>query len=562
MKKIVAVLLSLICFNALAQETFLPRNINHTAKNNMIPALSMDGKSMIFLTDYTNSGGFELVRSEYIRGRWGDPIEVISIKPQKTNNIGGYSLSADGKTIWFSTNRPDGLGAFDIWYLNLNPGGWSGSRNPGKPLNSKANEGNPSISPDGEQLYFMRCQNMSKNSANNCKLYVSDKNKGRGLPWKEPTILPDNVNLGDVRSPRILGDNKTLIFSSDRLGGKGGFDLWSTTKTNDGWSDPINLSFANTAEDDEYISLSLRSDRAYYTRINDRGYRAIVEAKVPEKFRPQNTIMLLGNVASEEGEPLVVDIRVNNYETGKLDSFVKSLAKDGSFTAVLPEGIDYEVSIVDRSGKRVFESFIYRAANLRTSKREYPKIVLKDFAKNLVFELRAIDFIPNEALYTPQSSYELLRLLRLLKQNPLLGIDVEVYLKEYLQDSIPSDYLTELRIDSIVHYEQAIMVDTMNNTEIDSLLLEVNKDLNQTYTDTITAENYLVRMNIPDSIAVTTIKNIFHNDRTEKQAQAIKDFFLSKQIDEARVSAKGMKDTQPPFLWREGQEFMVVVRVR
>ncbi|MCF6359953.1 MAG: hypothetical protein L3J29_04245 [Cyclobacteriaceae bacterium] len=547
MNRIILLVLIIIPTTLLAQEEFLPRNVNHTSKNNIVPAISGNGKMMIYLTDYSNSGEMVMEMTHFKSGRWDDPKEISALNPMRLNNTGGYFLDNTGEAIWFSSRKPDGLGGYDIWVTKKGTSSWGRARNPGKPLNTNMDEGDPSISPDNQKVYFMRCNRISSESAKGCQIYVSVKNKGRGPAWKEAVKLPDYLNQGNTLSPRILSDNKTLVFSSDRSGGKGGLDLWMSTLEAGEWSQAMNVEFANTVGDDRYLSMSLRTDFAYLTRKNDKGFNGIIKAKVPEKFRPQDVIMMMGKVVDDQGTPHSLDIRINNYNSGKLVSRVISEKESGNFVAILTEGSTFEITYEDRSGKLAFKTEIINVEELRSSRREYPKIELVTVKTGAHFNVGGIVFDTLSSTITASSNFEVLRLARLIKQHRDLKFKIEIYQENYHEDSIQLHWLTETKYDSIKVMLPAIDVDSMNNTQKDSLLIEMNDSLGTTtMLDTLIANEYQARMSGIDSIETWEKVPIYHNDRTPHYGKTLMEHLKTKGVTEevTTIRALGLIPTE------------------
>ncbi len=524
-----------------AQDEFLSRNVNHASKNNKIPAISGDGKSMIYLTDYSNTGELVLEITNYKGGSWQVSKEITALDPMRLNNMGGYYLDNTGEAIWFSSRKADGLGGYDIWFTKKGSAGWGRARNPGKPLNTTMDEGDPSISPDKQLVYFMRCSRISANNAKGCQIYVSEKNKGRGFPWKEAKKLPAHLNLGNTLSPRILSDNKTLIFSSDRPGGKGGLDLWMSTKEGQEWTEPINLDFANTAGDDRYMSMSLRTDIAYITKENETGYKSIVKTKVPEKYRPQDVIMMMGKVVNEQDEPKSVDIRINNRTKSRLEARVISEKETGSFVAVLTEGSTFDITYEDRSGNLAFQTEIIHVEELRSSRRQYPKVELQTVKSGAEFNIGGVELDTLSSTITAASNFELLRLARLIKQHRELKFTIDLYQQNYQEDSIKYDWLTEVRYDSILVMLPAIEVDSMDNTEKDSLLVVINDTLGTTMLhDTIIVNEYQARMSGIDSIESWQKTPVYHNNRTALYAQTLHQQLTIKGLTEEQFQLNAL----------------------
>ena len=546
MTRFLILFLLILPASLLAQEEFLPRNVNHTSKNNILPSISGDGKSMIYLTNYSNSGELVLELTHYKVGKWQDPKEVSALDPMRLNNTGGYFLDNTGEAIWFSSRKPDGLGGYDIWVTKKGSSGWGRARNPGKPLNTNLDEGDPSISPDKQMVYFMRCSRISTDVAKGCNIYVSERNKGRGQPWKEAKKLPDHLNIGNTVSPRILSDNKTLIFSSDRPGGKGGLDLWISTKeaglpdVKGGWSDPVNIDFANTDGDDRYMSMSLRTDFAYITRENSAGFNGLVKIKVPEEFRPRDVIMMMGKVVDEQGSPQSIDIRINNQSKSRLEARVVSEKGTGDFVAVLTEGSSFEITFEDRSGKLAFQTQIIDVEELVSSRRQYPRVVMITVISGAVFNIGGVAFDTLSNTITASSNFELLRLSRLIKQHRDLKFNIDIYQQSYQEDSLQYSWLTEVRYDSIMVKLPAIKIDSMDNYEKDSLLMVINDTLGTTLVDTTIVNEYQARMSGIDSIETWRKTPVYHNNRTPLYAETLRHHLITKGVTEEQFQLNAL----------------------
>ena len=475
MKNILWILLVFWGYKSLGQSArLLPRNINNVTHNQVYPAVSGDGKVMFFMTDYSDDGAFAMVTSKYRAGKWQNPEDAQVIGSSKVNNWGGYSLNYDGTRIYFSSRRSEGIGKFDIWYSSLVEGEWSRPKNIGQPINTSGNEGNPSVSPDGQRLYFMKCEKMSTDNLGGCKLYYSEQGP-RG--WQAAVELPDYLNIGNSTSPRILPDNKTLVFASDRPGGKGGIDIWMTKRTGDHWSEPVNIEAVNTPEDDLFLSATMRSI-AYITTTTDKGKKAIAELRLPAEFRLENMIIRQGLIKDEEGNNLAADVRAFNLNEQTYEVRMRTSTATGGYIMILPGGAKYDVSYNEIRLNKLYHSELVDATDLSAPRREYPNFTLFDLRAGLTFPLNVFGFKEFTSEVDENSSLELARLTRLLKQYPELNIEINAYQKIYIEDSFPAtEDLTELRVDTLVAYESAIRVDTMASEQKDSLSMEINNAL-------------------------------------------------------------------------------------
>lgn len=110
----------------------------------------------------------------------------------------------------------------------------------GEPINSSNNEGTVSFAPDYSEVYFTRCFGPKREDAY-CKLMVSENNGGN--EWTIPRVLnfvEDGVNYGH---PSISQDGQELYFASNHPDGWGGYDIWMSKRQEDGtWGTPDLLS--------------------------------------------------------------------------------------------------------------------------------------------------------------------------------------------------------------------------------------------------------------------------------------------------------------------------------
>ena len=187
--------------------------VNLSNRFNSIIGLSNDGERMLLYRDdkYGNGNIFE---SNLNGQEWSTP--VCLPKPINSKHIEtSASISPDGKTIYFVSNRPGGQGSLDIWYCTLNKQGeWGEAMNLGGLVNTPEKEEGVFIHPDG----------------------------------------------------------KTLYFSSKGHGGEGGYDILYTQLENGKWTKPQNLGKAvNSPDDDVYFVMEANGKVGYYSSIREDG---------------------------------------------------------------------------------------------------------------------------------------------------------------------------------------------------------------------------------------------------------------------------------------------------
>jgi Tol biopolymer transport system component len=173
---------------------------------------------------------------------------------------GGVSLSADGLTLFFESDRPDHE-SWDLFmaYRETLAANWSEPVNLGPAVNrSDRRERDACISSDGLALYFSRG---SDSEGIDFDLYVTIRETTDG-EWCTAVSLGETVNSpGKDGYPCISDDGLSLYFTSNRAGGEGRQDLYVTTRLtkNDAWSVPVNLGpTVNSPVDD--FGPSLTSD--------------------------------------------------------------------------------------------------------------------------------------------------------------------------------------------------------------------------------------------------------------------------------------------------------------
>lgn len=495
----------IVCFVLLSQIVFaqakirrLPNSINNPAINVFAPFISLDGSAILFTSDYADDGTL-VYYSQREGGDWKQPVELPKHLNTRLNFLKGYALSPDGKTLYITSAKSGGVGGYDIWSSDLTGNTWSPIKNLFLPINTKGNEGCPAFTPDGNTLYFMRCEKMDMQKADNCKIFMAKKKPGTDQ-WNEPVELPANINTGNSQTPRIAADNETLIYSSDKNGnGKKDMDLYITKFANGVWSDPLPIDVVNTDKDDQYISLQANG-RYLLKEAPGKFKTEIQEFLLPDNLRPHGVMKVEGTVTDVTGKPTAAYISVFDLFNNKRILSSRPEA-DGSFFFYLLEGKGYEVSIDHELGSYTYFSKQYDLMHNDVLRNDKINVVLKPVAAGDELDLAGLHFLPHSLELDNNAESELRRLTRLMKNTPL-NFELQVLLSGYVEDSVrSSDDLTEVIIDST------------------NVVLQKVDSLGQLSTQ--------------DSIVV---KTRYHNDRTQKQASVIVDKLIASGIESGRLT--------------------------
>ncbi len=268
---------------------FKPINVGpgiNTEHGEYFPAISADGKQFMFTRaiprkDIVGAFNEDFYMSYREKNTWQQAFPLTDINSY--GNEGAPTLSADGNIMFFASCSDEfgdyggqdrkGYGSCDIFYSQKINGRWSKPRNGGSLINSKNWETQPSFSSDGKTLYFIKGYTGRGPSAKDVDIYMSEI--GDDGKFKQPIKLNSNVNsAGEEESVFIHPDNMTLYFASNGHPGLGGTDLFmSKRQANGDWGPAVNLGYPiNTAKDENSLLVDPAGNLAYFASSREGGY--------------------------------------------------------------------------------------------------------------------------------------------------------------------------------------------------------------------------------------------------------------------------------------------------
>jgi len=188
---------------------FKPVNLGpeiNSANDEYLPVSTADEGMLIFTRKILNNEDF--YKSAKFKGQWTKASYLSKQINTAEFNEGAQSISQDGKYLFFTgCNRPDGMGRCDIYVTQKKGDDWSKPFNLSAPINSSGWESQPSISADGHTLYFVSNRKGGYGGYDIWKCRVTEKG------WSEPENLGPKVNTAyDEQSPFIHPDDSTLYF--------------------------------------------------------------------------------------------------------------------------------------------------------------------------------------------------------------------------------------------------------------------------------------------------------------------------------------------------------------
>jgi len=236
------------------------------------PLVSSDGNTMIFTSNRPDQASqqsglpsFEdIYISKRVDGQWTKP-EKISPNINIRFNDAAASLSPDGKTLILYYEY--GLG--DIYVSKLNGSEWSTPVELNQNINTPGFwEASGYLTADGKKLYFTSNR---PGGVGNLDIYVSEMEETGD--WGKATNLGPVINTkGREDSPSVDKDGKTLYFSSDGHPTMGGTDIFKSEFKDGKWQKPVNMGHPiNSVEDDSFFAVTEDRKRAYFSTLREEG---------------------------------------------------------------------------------------------------------------------------------------------------------------------------------------------------------------------------------------------------------------------------------------------------
>lgn len=355
--------------------------------------ISADGKTMFFARDGHSEGQYEknkksnikvgqqgLYKATKVNGQWTQ-IEALPFN-STSYSVTNPSLSQDGKTLYFASNMPGGLGESDIWKVSVEANGY------GKPQN-----------------------------------------------------LGANVNTADKENFPFIADDNTLYFASVGRQGFGGFDVFksnvNTSEQAQNLGKPV-----NSEKDDFAFSFNKKANAGYFSS-NRKGSDAIysaspickAEAVIVAINSKTNAVLPNATVAILDSKGNVIATKQTNSD-GKASYEVE--CNVGYGLQVLAQNFEKATAAVKpvSSGETIVEVTLVPTEVIITDTEVILNPVYFEYDKSNI---------------TAQGAIELDKLVRVMKQNPLMVI----FVKSHTDSKGSATYnlnLSERRAQSTVQY--------------------------------------------------------------------------------------------------------------
>jgi outer membrane protein OmpA-like peptidoglycan-associated protein/tetratricopeptide (TPR) repeat protein len=455
-------------------------SINSTGQE-YLPSLTADQERLVFTARVGNQEDFYYSYKKDSVWQARQPLENINT-PQ---NEGAQCISVDGRLLVFTRCDPRaGMGGCDLYFSAYKYGQWSDPEKIKGAVNSSAWDAQPSLSADGKTLYFAsdRPGGFGKRD-----IWMSRQNKNG--EWKKPVNLGETINTNaNDQCPFIHADNQTLYFCSEGLPGMGGIDLYFAQKdSSGGWAKPQNIGFPiNTTANEGTLTVSIDGKTAYYASDKDPDNSMpasmatqkpssslnidIFSFKLHAAARPNPVTYVKAKVVNaRSNRGLEASAEIIDLKTGKTVATTQADEK-GSFLLCLPSGKDYAMHVSKE--KYLFHSENFSLADptsieepfiITISLQPVPKPTASiETPKEKAIVLKNVFFESGSADLKSTSTVELDRLIKLLTDNTSLNIQINGH-TDNVGEETTNLSLSENRAKSVYNYlvKKGISIDRL-----------------------------------------------------------------------------------------------------
>jgi outer membrane protein OmpA-like peptidoglycan-associated protein len=347
----------------------LGENINVPGRNNSNIAISPDGQRLLLYRDDARGNGD--IFESYSEGKdWTIPKSIAEVINTEFHESSA-SISSDGRTIYFVSDRKGGKGGRDIWQVSINSlGKWGKPMNLGRVINT----------PEDEEAVF------------------------------------------------IHPDGKTLYFSSKGHKSMGGYDIFKSEFDGENWGKPENMGEPiNTAEDDLFFVIAASGKIAYYSSNRGGESKNIYEIKFTpiskEKPKAPQVMILKGVVKDmDSNAPIAASLQISDNNTDTVLASLTSNAASGKYLVAIPAGKSFDITV--NAPGYLFHTEKIVLSDTATYQEYTKDILLKKIETGTKMVLKNINFETNKTILTPESKYEINKLVKILEQSNSLEIEI------------------------------------------------------------------------------------------------------------------------------------------
>jgi outer membrane protein OmpA-like peptidoglycan-associated protein len=449
------------------------------------PVIFPDGKKIYFtaMDREDGIGGEDVFVSEYKGSSW-QLARKLSDKINTESNEYMNSISADGNILVLFGNYANQLGRGDNFYVEKTKKGWTDIKHFPEPINSVFWDADAYLTADGKAIFFASERPGGAGAFKKKGECFHDMYWGNIDIWvvtknKDGTWNNQAINIGGVintpyteRTPFLHPDGKTLYFSSDGHYGIGKSDVFRSVRLSDTswteWSAPVNLGIEiNTTGEDWGYKISTDGKKAFFSTSVGSGFgqEDLYSVNLPEEVQPEKDVFTIyGKVLDEKGNPVEATIKWEDVLNDKEVGESKTDAESGDYIVILPTGKYYAYYAVV---KGYYSDIAYLDLTNAEDYKEIKADVNIVSIENLISTGKAIKlehiFFDTDKYELKEASYNSLnRLLKFLIENNDIMLEINAHTDS--RGSVEYNIgLSEKRAASVVNYliEKGIKADML-----------------------------------------------------------------------------------------------------
>lgn len=367
------------------------------------------------------------------------------------SNEGGASITIANDILYFTKCKKDNqnYNNCDIFYSIRERGEWSEVLSFNENISSKDSwESQPSVSSNGLTIVFASDR---KGGFGGIDLYEINK-----LPlgdWSEPVNLGENINSNyNEKSPFLHTDGQTLYFSSNNHPSVGGYDIFYSRKDSAGkWGVPKNIGYPiNSSFDEISLFVSTDGNKAYFASnsLNGIGGWDIYSFDLHDNAKPKKVLFLKGSI----NDSIDTELEIRSTKTNNISTFKIS---GGKYAAALTISDDEDfVVTVKKKGYSFNSTFIFSDDSTFQSPSEL-NFKLEKISSGSSFLIKDINFDLDSYHVNEQTSQILYEFANYLKLNSDLTISINGY-TDSIGNSNYNLKLSENRAKSV--YEKILLL--------------------------------------------------------------------------------------------------------
>lgn len=440
---------------------FKPQNMGkmiNTQYDEYLPALTADEQTLIITrkeprkpTTTANTPDEEdfYISTKDAIGNW-TMAQRLDEPLNSTNNEGAQCISQDGRFIVFTICGEGGMGSCDLYWSKKVGNKWSKPKNLGSAVNSRYWDSQPSFSIDGKTLYFTSNRPGGKGGKDIWKTTLNADGR-----WEKAVNMGDSINTPqDETCPFIHYDDQTFYFASNGHIGMGGFDIFYSRRVDDTtWTMPTNIGYPiNTSGEEVNLIVGAGGNMAIFSsdKLEGCGGQDLYSFELYKEAQPIPTTYMKGIVFDEKTkQPLAADFRIIDLENENEVVSAFADAVTGSFLISLPANKNYALN-VSMSGYLFYSENI----ELLSGTPEQPFLKNVPMKKLLVGEsvvLKNVFFETNKYDLKDESRVELLKLRDFMQNNPEVTIEISGHTDNVGNDT-DNQVLSERRAQAIYNF--------------------------------------------------------------------------------------------------------------